>query len=182
MCDEAMCVMCVYMCRAECGCVLLLLSGVELDVLVAGCLLDPERWKESTTKSKGALNPLRQQHSALPAMTQDMLNTSIPELSAALAAFHQQQQLCSHNDCVAGQDPGNSWCAAGALWAVHSLRGVFERELGQLDDGGRLLSLLQDVEVPMQHVLSDMEFNGLGMDRDMLQQQKHEVQVCTCLC
>lgn len=149
-------------------------------MLLAGCLLDPERWKESTTRSKGALEPLHQQQSALPAMAQDMLNTSLQELGAALLAFHEQRQACPHHDLVVGEGCTGFWGAAAAVWAAHTLRSVFEREMRQLGDGGKLLSLLQDVEVPVQRVLSDMEFTGLGMDRNLLLQQKEEIQVCTC--
>lgn len=151
---------------------LLLLPGVEFDVLVAGCLLDPERWKESTTQSKGPLEPRHQQRSVLPPMTAEVLGTPVHDLTSALAALHDGQTRAS-------KSAGDDWDAAGGVWAVHALRQVYERELRHLADGGKLLKLLQDVEVPVQRVLSDMEYAGLGVDRELMQRQKQEIQVGT---
>lgn len=157
-------------------------AGVDFDVLVAGCLLDPERWKESTAGNKDNFNALHQQHSALPAMTREMLNTTLQDLSEALHAFHTQQhrqQTTRRASRCAEQSAADScrWQAAAEVWASHALRGVFENSMRQLGDGGKLLKLLQDVEIPVQRVLSDMEFHGLGVDKDMLVQQKQQIQV-----
>ncbi|WIA08725.1 hypothetical protein OEZ85_008149 [Tetradesmus obliquus] len=98
----------------------LTLTGVEFDVLLAACLLDPEKWTEGRAGKQRVLDPQRQQHQALPAMAREQLR--------------------------------------------------------QLGNGGALLSLLRDVEVPVQGVLASMERAGIGADREALERQRAELQ------
>jgi hypothetical protein len=210
-------------------------AGVEFDVLLAACLLDPEKWTEGRAGKQRVLDPQCQQHQALPAMVREVLNCSLPDMAAALQAEHEaaqgllaprqqeQQQvpaagaaavslpakgsrrrrrttaavtaaaaeqaaapahLTLQQPTAAEQQqqqfvalPADVWCSAAEAWASHALRGAFLQQLRQLGDGGALLSLLRDVEVPVQAVLSSMEMAGIGVDREALEQQQRELQV-----
>jgi DNA polymerase I-like protein with 3'-5' exonuclease and polymerase domains len=88
-------------------------------------------------------------------------------------AAEQQQQLL--------QLPASGWSSAAEAWATHALRGAFLQQLRQLGDGGALLALLRDVEVPVQAVLSSMEMAGIGVDREALLRQQQQLQVSQLL-
>jgi hypothetical protein len=204
-------------------------------VLLAACLLDPEKWTEGRAGKQRVLNPQQQQHQALPAMVREVLNSTLPDMAAALQAEHEapsqqhsrqlQQQAskvpeaaaCTISTPAAPVSrrrrrttaaatsaiaaaataveqavpaaaaeqhqqqshalPASAWHAAAEAWATHALRSAFLQQLRQLGDGGALLSLLRDVEVPVQAVLSGMELAGIGADRQALQRQRAELQV-----
>jgi hypothetical protein len=208
-------------------------AGVEFDVLLAACLLDPEKWTEGRAGKQRVLDPQCQQHQALPAMVREVLNCTLPDMAAALQAEHegaqrplvlqQQEQrqvpaaiaaavsnpvkgsrrrrrTTAAASAAAAEEaahsalqqppaveqqqqqqlvglPANVWYSAAEAWASHALRSAYLQQLRQLGDGGALLSLLRDVEVPVQAVLSSMEMAGIGVDRQALEQQQRELQV-----
>jgi hypothetical protein len=208
-------------------------AGVEFDVLLAACLLDPEKWTEGRAGKQRVLDPQCQQHQALPAMVQEVLNCTLPDMAAALHAEHEaaQRPLVSQQQeqqqvpqaaaaalgtaakssrrrrrttaavtAAAAEElahpalqqppaveqqqqqqlvglPADVWYSAAEAWASHALRSAYLQQLRQLGDGGALLSLLRDVEVPVQAVLSAMEMAGIGVDRKALEKQQKELQV-----
>jgi hypothetical protein len=215
----------------SCCCRVCLHAGVEFDVLLAACLLDPEKWTEGRAGKQRVLDPQRQQQQALPAMAREVLNCTLPDMAAALQAEHEaaaaqaatqlpqaaaaavgaptqgsrrrrrttaaatsavaaaataEQAMHPAGNVVAAEQqqqqqslalPASACHAAAEAWASHALRGAFLQQLRQLGDGGALLSLLRDVEVPVQAVLSSIELAGIGADREALQKQRAELQV-----
>lgn len=136
-------------------------------MLVAGCLPDPQRWSE-------VLNPECQQQSVLPAMAQHVLNTSLADMAAAL---NSSSQGAAAADSSGGGGSINMWQAAAEAWATLLLQDSFTAVMQRLDDGGQLQALLTTVEVPLQHVLSAMEVTGVRCDKQLLAQQRDQLQV-----
>lgn len=136
-------------------------AGVRSDVLVAGCLPDPQRWVE-------VLDPQRQQAAVLPAMAQHVLNTTLQDMADAL-----QASAAAGGAAVQPQ----AWLAAAEAWATHLLERSFTAALQGLGDGGQLLQLLHTIEVPVQRVLSAMEVKGVRCDRQVLLEQRQQLQV-----
>lgn len=134
-------------------------------MLVAGCLPDPQRWIE-------VLNPECQQQSVLPAMAQHVLNTSLADMAAALSSSFQGRAAADFNG-----GPVSIWQAAAEAWATLLLQDSFTAMMQRLDDGGQLQALLSTVEVPLQRVLSDMEVTGVRCDKQLLAQQRDQLQV-----
>lgn len=146
-------------------------AGVVYDVLVAGCLLESERWSAS-------LDPDQQQAAVLPAMTQQVLHTSLQDLAAAL---QQHSAGASSPTAAAGPSqqlvPAWVWPAAAEAWATLLLQSTFTTAMQQLGDGGQLQQLLDSIEVPVQRVLSAMEVTGVRCDKQVLLEQGAQLQV-----
>ncbi|KAF6260996.1 hypothetical protein COO60DRAFT_1459402 [Scenedesmus sp. NREL 46B-D3] len=66
------------------------LAGVEFDVLLAACLLDPEKWTEGRAGKQRVLDPQRQQHQALPAMAV-LSSMEVAGIGADRLALEEQQ-------------------------------------------------------------------------------------------
>lgn len=136
------------------------------DVLVAGCLPDPTRWGT-------ALDPERQQAAVLPAMVEHVLHTSLADLAAALQAAAPAPAAAAVD--AAADDDAWVWRAAAEAWATLLLRGSFTQQMQ--DDGSQLQQLLDSMELPLQRVLSAMEVTGVRCDKQLLLQQRAQLQV-----
>lgn len=139
------------------------------DVLVAGCLPDPTRWGT-------ALDPERQQAAVLPAMVEHVLHTSLADLAAALqAAAPAAAAAAAVDDADATAADAWVWQAAAEAWATLLLRGSFTQQMQ--DAGSQLQQLLDSMELPLQRVLSAMEVTGVRCDKQLLLQQRAQLQV-----
>jgi DNA polymerase I-like protein with 3'-5' exonuclease and polymerase domains len=69
------------------------------------------------------------------------------------------------------------WHAAAEVWATLLLHEAFSAALQRLGDGGQLQRLLDSIEVPLQRVLSAMEANGVRCDKQVLLEQRDQLQV-----
>jgi DNA polymerase I-like protein with 3'-5' exonuclease and polymerase domains len=69
------------------------------------------------------------------------------------------------------------WQAAAGAWANLLLRDSFSASMQGLSEGAQLQALLQGIELPLQAVLSDMEVTGVRCDKQLLLEQKVQLQV-----
>lgn len=132
-------------------------------MLVAGCLPDPVRWADE-------LKPDMQQAAVLPRMLQQELNTNLADMAAKL-------QAAGGTATAAGPFEPAAWQSAAEAWATTLLRNRFSSRIQQLGDGGQLQQLLDSIELPLQHVLSTMEVTGVHCDKQILLEQRQQLQV-----
>jgi DNA polymerase I len=124
------------------------LAGVVYDSMLASFVLDPGRRSH-------ALDTLCLEHLGRPLQTyQDMTGKGKSEISFAEVPLHEAANYC-------GTD-------SATVLSLHSFFAPMLREM-------HLESLLQDIEMPLLHVLVDMEWSGITIDRDLFRRLSHEL-------
>jgi DNA polymerase I-like protein with 3'-5' exonuclease and polymerase domains len=112
-------------------------------------------------------------------MAQHVLHTSLADMAAALQAA--ALQAAAPSSITEPFDTSSSshmvWQTAAGAWANLLLRDSLSTSLQGLAEGAQLQALLQDIELPLQAVLSDMEVTGVRCDKQLLLEQRAQLQV-----
>ncbi len=115
------------------------LQGVVFDTMLASYVLNPDSSHNLTDLSSRYLGIIPQSYTELVAKGQTIANISIPLVA----------EYC-------GMD----------VWGTYRLHSLLKAELAAAP---KLLALLQDIELPLEPILADMEDRGINIDAEYLQ-------------
>jgi DNA polymerase I len=115
------------------------LQGVVFDTMLASYVLNPDSSHNLTDLSSRYLGIVPQSYTELVAKGQTIANISIPLVA----------EYC-------GMD----------VWGTYRLHSLLKAELAAAP---KLLALLQEIELPLEPILADMEDRGINIDAEYLQ-------------